>query len=85
MDLKTEIENKLGRVNSVQIQGEVATTTYVWNKEQGAYRNLNALPEACPWMRHWDLVSFLQNLPHKSRVSGTFLIVTLLDPTQRIE
>lgn len=85
MDLQVEIENKLGRVNAVQVQGDVATTTFVWNQEYGAYKNLNALPNASPWMRHWDMVSFLKKLPHKSRVSGTFLVVTLLDPTMRIE
>lgn len=82
-NLYDAINDKLEKVNCVQIQRGTDITAYALNKER--YRWESRRNGVVTVQATYQLTAMLADLPHESRIKGTMLVVTAINPEVRAE
>lgn len=85
MELYDSITAQLGEVNTVQLIGTHGIKSWVRNTEHFRWERQNPPEAASRWLETYRLASYLAGIPHVSRRRGTILMVTGVDPCQKIE
>lgn len=83
MNLYETINDKLERVNCVQLQRGTDITAYCLNKER--YRWESRRNGIVTVLATYQLTAMLADIPHESRIKGTMLVVTSINPEMRAE